>query len=308
MVASSNEAITCPQCDGPREAKALYCAFCGAIFNRLEATPADPAAREADSEDAPAGHRPEPGTVAPPDRETRDEDSVDDTDGSFVADQIYQGPQAPEDDFGASSLGRASAIGPSAGALGDPGGYGETLLTRNLLLSLLVTALLFGMVYSFFAKHIFSADDDLDAVRTAFLTEVGVSAPESLDDGVLLRFVGHNLIMIDAPDQQVDGEMPVLVATYRQGRIAGGADGEELKRIAKRHIDSLGIPVYPISSTTSELAGRPASVETMGIGSREQPFGRIVYWDVTNRDNQPVLLVLMGPQRDVAEIKRRYFR
>lgn len=27
---------TCPKCSGPRDAKALYCPFCGAVFSRLE--------------------------------------------------------------------------------------------------------------------------------------------------------------------------------------------------------------------------------------------------------------------------------
>lgn len=33
------ESLTCPKCTGPRDARALYCPFCGAIFNRLSGSP-----------------------------------------------------------------------------------------------------------------------------------------------------------------------------------------------------------------------------------------------------------------------------
>ena len=34
-----NDSPTCPACTGPRDPKALYCPFCGAVFNRLTAAP-----------------------------------------------------------------------------------------------------------------------------------------------------------------------------------------------------------------------------------------------------------------------------
>lgn len=53
---------TCPKCSGPRDAKALYCPFCGVVFSRLEgggaAAASPPAARSAAAPGE--GHPPAP--------------------------------------------------------------------------------------------------------------------------------------------------------------------------------------------------------------------------------------------------------
>ena len=70
--------MTCPKCSGPREAKELYCTFCGEIFQRIEPSPS--AISERRSTQTPPG--PEP--VAPAAHGS-----------SLASDDAYRPPQTP---------------------------------------------------------------------------------------------------------------------------------------------------------------------------------------------------------------------
>lgn len=305
----------CPKCQGPRDPKALYCPFCGVVFARFEAEArATDAAVPIATTQPPA---PPPPGVAPPLAEPAGAPPgppLDEVYQGPLPDEVYQGPP-PDEIYQGTPPPSATSASPAARTPAPRGrawdrDLRETPLTRHLLLSLLAAGLLFALSQVLFMEHVLSGSEDLERVRTEYTRVTGLLPPEEMTDALELNFVGRHVLVLAhglAAGAEAPAGFPSFVVLYHHGRLADQADGETLKRTAQEKVRAFGLPVYRLSSRTSELAGQQVPTEIYGVGSSERSVGRLVYWTLTLADGRPAVLLLGGPTREVATLRRRHF-
>jgi len=216
--------------------------------------------------------------------------------GDVYAGDVYQPPPP-----GAAPPGQV----PGAHAAGShPVEKVETALTRNMLLSLLLTGLLAIFAQGFWNQEMLNGSVLAEDAQDRYLTLAGFEAPAELDDGAALKLAGRELVWLaraDAPE----GEPTLVAVAFRPGSLAGRMDRLDLLDSVERLMDRAELPYEEITNRETTLGGAAGLSRTYGFG--DAPV-RVFSLALEQPSGDRTLVVLFGPTGEVNEASRRLIR
>lgn len=286
----------CPKCGQPRETEAVECPFCGVIYARYRGgPPPPPLPPEANAAQPPAAAHPPPAESTPPTV------ALPEMYGGAPAGDVYPGDVYQPPPPGTLPPGHAPAA-PAAGL--HPVEKVDTALTRNMLLSLLVTGLLAVFAQGFWNQEMLNGSVLAEDARDRYLTLAGFEAPADLDDGAALKLAGRELVWLARADATEDEPTLVAVA-FRPGSLAGRMDRLDLLDSVERLMDRAELPYDEIADRKTTLGDADGLTRTYGFG--DAPV-RVFSLALEQPSGDRTLVVLFGPTGEVNEASRRLIR
>lgn len=255
----------CPKCSKPRYEGALDCPFCGVVYDRF------------------LPELPEDATVEPqlvPDAKLK-------WDGM---DELYRGPAPPEDPVPGAAPRFRSTAGDARAAKEEER---ETILTRNMGLSLVILGLLYLLVQAAWNTYLAGATVQPEEARARLAAVVGLDVPDILGEAGTVRFVGRNFFWF------VDGSQtpPTTLVVYHRGRLAASRSESQMIAEFRGWMDGMGLDWRRVEKRSAQVRGQVVEVEIFAVGEEKGNLATLAALaPISASDGRPAIVFLLAPR------------
>lgn len=305
----------CPKCGNPRLPEALDCPYCGIVYGRYRGDGPAGGSDERSAGGAAAGGgavapqaspggpgrglyfgAPGPGSgqVDPPAPDAEHGSRVDAVHGDLYV------PPPPDARRRSGRAGSPAAIAPA----GAPQ-VRETLLTRDLFLSLLIAGVLFLGLQGYWSSVLFGASTSEMRAEGRFFQLTGLQPPDGLDDAVVFRLGGRHVVMMEQDDEPED-QLALGALVFHPGSAGNEVPAERLLDGVERRLEALGIPFRSSPARPLRFGREDTLARTFRLGPGETEVGRVRAFAFQGPDGLQTLLVLWGSPRAVTRLEHDY--